>query len=190
MSSFTPELVEMLPVSVLRADRSGHFLFANARWHEETGIARDQAQGLGWLAVACEDDRAGLEAFFAEGAQLRQPLERHIRRRLADGGHMPALLRLVPHHEPQGAHSGYLVVFLPLASETTRTPRDPTLSREYAPERIAEIEAATQIGRFVHYTKTNAFEWSEEALRIFGFDTSEQRDTLTIDELLRTLPRR
>jgi PAS domain S-box-containing protein len=184
MSNFTPEILELLPLSAMLADRSGRLSFANARWYEETGIPRDHAQGLGWLGVACEDDRPELEALFGEGAELRQTIERGIRRRLLDGCLAPALLRLTPLRDPRGAHSGYLVVLLPVACGAEKILGDHTLAREYAPERIAEIEAATQIGRFVHYPKTNAFEWSEEALRIFGFDTNDQRCTITIEELL------
>lgn len=184
MSSITPELLEMLPVSAVCADRSGQFLFANSRWHEETGIARDQAQGAGWLGVACEDDRPGLTALIAEGAEPRQCVERRIRRQLADGHHVPALLRFAPLNEPQGTRFGYLVVLLPAKADVTALQSKHALAREYAPERIAEIDAATRVGRFVYYPKTNAFEWSEEALRIFGFDTTKRRGTMTIEDLL------
>lgn len=184
MSSLTPELVESLPVPAMRADPAGHFLFANRRWHEESGVSSNHAREWGWLGIARAEDRASLEALFAQRLQPGQTLERRFRQRLSDGYYLAMILRVAPLFEPDGMLCGYLIVLLPAVSEPGSASGEETLSRVYAPARIAEIEAATHIGRFAHHLRTDVYELSDEALRIFGRDASERRITLTTEEIL------
>jgi len=60
-------LADASPIGIFYSDPSGHWLYANPRWFEITGMTREDAQNDGWLRLVHPDDADDVTRALASG---------------------------------------------------------------------------------------------------------------------------
>jgi len=102
-------LAEAVPLSVWTAEPNGQLTYANRYWTEYTGIALDEARGMGWASAVHEADRDGYVNAWHEAIGKGAPFQQECRiHRIGDGVYRWHLSRAVP----ERADSGEIVSWL------------------------------------------------------------------------------
>ncbi|WP_247874089.1 PAS domain-containing protein [Azospirillum sp. TSH58] len=101
-------LARSAPVGMFQTDRDGAIVSANPRFADIAGLSPDALHGHGWRAVLHPDDRARLEADWAEAWASGQPILLNLRFRGADGGITHALCQVSPLADADGRVQGWV----------------------------------------------------------------------------------
>jgi PAS domain S-box-containing protein len=96
------------PALIWVADEEGRCTYVSRRWIEYTGVAPDEALGLGWLRTVHPDDDARVRAAFLEAVARRQPFSVECRVRRADGSYRWAEDAGIPRYNEHGEYAGFI----------------------------------------------------------------------------------
>ena len=137
-------LTEVSPVGIFNTDAEGKCVFVNERMTEITGIAREEYLGLGWQTGIFEEDRAHIEADWADSVRQGRPYAAEFRLRRNTGSPVWVFMQAVP--VPDDANvRGYVGTVTDI---TRRKQAEQDLARhrdrlgELVSERTAELQAA------------------------------------------------
>jgi PAS domain S-box-containing protein len=78
-------LAQFAPVGIFRLDPDGHLLYANAHWHELTGLSAEDTCQSSWLAALHPDDREQVARDWHAALTAQQAFQAEFRFLHADG---------------------------------------------------------------------------------------------------------
>ena len=166
-------LIENVPAMVFIALPGGSNAFVSRGWREYTGLSAEETQGLGWHGVIHPEDlRRHMEKWrvcSATGA----PYEDEARfRRAEDGEFRWFLVRAVPLRDETGSILKWYGV---LTDIEDRKRAEQALKRSEA--YLAEAQKLSRTGSWAYKAEGGVY-WSEENLRIWGFDPQQAAPSL------------
>jgi len=96
------------PVMIWTTDASGCCTFLNARWYEQTGQSREEAEGFGWLDATHPDDKARAGELFRTANAERKNFYVEYRLRGADGRYRWTIDLATPRFDDAGNYLGFV----------------------------------------------------------------------------------
>ncbi len=155
---------DALPGLIWTALPDGAVDFVNRRWREFTGLTGDEALGRGWMAAIHPDDVADLAARWQSALATGTPLDAEARMRGHDGAYLWFLFRANPMRD---AMSDIVKWYGTNSDIQDRKRIHEELRRSEA--FLAESQRVTSTGSFVWNLNADAFAFSDECRRIYGF---------------------
>jgi PAS domain S-box-containing protein len=95
-------LIDNIPVQVSTFGADGNYLYVNKRSAADSGLGTQDLQGDQWRRVYHPDDVADIERDWNASLASGDPMEREVRRRMADGTYRWHLIRRVPGRDENG----------------------------------------------------------------------------------------
>jgi diguanylate cyclase (GGDEF)-like protein/PAS domain S-box-containing protein len=160
-------LAQVSPVGIFRTDADGNCLQVNERWCALAGMSAEQARGRGWEATLHPEDRERVGREWHECARDRRAFEAEYRFRRADGQTVWLLGRATPELGGDGRIAGWVGTVTDI---TELKAREALLARA---ERIAHV------GSWEVDLAGNRLAYSDEALRIHGFERGQFEGTVS-----------
>jgi PAS domain S-box-containing protein len=166
--------LDLIPLSAWCAAPDGSLKFCNHLWLNATGLAWEEAEGLGWTSVLHVEDAPRVEQRWKAAMASRSTAEAEARMRTADGSYRWHLIMMAP----ELAGSGQILNWYGTATDIH--------DRKLAEEALRETEAkwrrvfdnaaigvavCDMTGRFlsVNPTYERMLGYSQEELRAFRF---------------------
>jgi formate hydrogenlyase transcriptional activator len=96
-------IINTIPTLVWRGERDGRIDYHNRRWHDYTGLSREEAQGWGWTAIIHpEDKQRAMDKWLLGVLPSRNAAEIVARLRRFDGEYRWFLVRVEPFFDESG----------------------------------------------------------------------------------------
>ena len=96
------QLIDNIPVQVATFGIDGNYLYVNKRSFAVTGFSAADLQGEHWKKLHHPDEIKSIEREWSACLASGEPLEREIRRHMADGSYRWYLIRRVPVRDKLG----------------------------------------------------------------------------------------
>lgn len=165
-------MADHAPVMIWVTEHDGSCSYLNRSWYEFTGQTPATGLGSGWLEAAHPDDRARVEATFADAARERRPFELDYRLRHRDGTYRWALDAATPRLDGDGVLLGYIgsVIDITDRKEAEEHLRDLheedrqvaiRLQRALLPASVASVPGLEVVTRYVAAENAVGGDWYE-----------------------------
>ena len=122
-----------VPIGIVRADRTGRFVYQNQRVSEITGLNAQQTLGQGWLQAVHPEEREQLWKIWDAGVNMGMELDDECRVLLPDGNINWIHWRSRPLHADDGSISGFVGVL------------EDITKRRAAEQRVLEAKHAAEV---------------------------------------------
>jgi len=159
------DVIETIPVMAFTTLPDGSNAFANRRWREYTGLSGENTSGSGWQSVVHPEDVERHVEKWRASVATAEPFEDEARFRRADGDYRWFLVRAVPLRDENG---NILKWYGKLTDIEDRKRAEEALRRSEA--YLAEAQRLSHAGSWAYKAGGGPVYWSEENLRIWGFD--------------------
>lgn len=158
-------LAEAMPQIVWMADASGIATYCNQRWYDYTGLTPEEALNSGNIDRVHPEDRDRLQTQWAKALAESSILEIEIRLRSRDDTYRWFLCRSVPTYDPIGQLTGWIGTSTDI-DDQKRTQEELRQSEE----QLALALRAAQAGTWQWFKADNRTIWSDENLRLLGYE--------------------
>ena len=101
-------LLKASPVGVFETDAEGRCTFVNERWCQMTGLNAYRNLGQGWLRAVHQEERDAVADAWQQAVKHRQPFNREIRFKAADGRITWVYAQAVIMEDFDNQHLGYM----------------------------------------------------------------------------------
>jgi PAS domain S-box-containing protein len=164
------KVIDTIPAFVWSASPDGSVDFINRRMLEFSGSSSEEAFGFGWKAAIHIEDRDHYLEVQRAAVASGQAFDVEARLRRADGQYRWLLFHSVPLYD----ETGTVVKRYGVSTDIDDRKRaEQALRRSEA--YLADAQRLTQTGSWAWDPATReAFYWSEEMFRIFGFDPQKE----------------
>jgi PAS domain S-box-containing protein len=159
------QLIDNIPVQVAAFGIDGNYLYVNKRSFAVTGLSAADLQGEHWKKLHHPEEIESLEREWSACLASGEPLEREVRRRMADGTYRWYLIRRVPVRDESGKVIRWYGSGLDIED---RKRVEEALRKSEA--LLAKGQEASLTGTFLFYSATGEFTWSEQLYRIYEFE--------------------
>lgn len=177
-------IINTIPALAWSAHPDGSADFFNQHYLDFTGLTTEEAGGWGWTAAVHPDDLNGLAETWQRIMASKNPGEAEARLRRSDGAYRWFLFRVNPLRD----QTGRIVKWYGVNTEIEDRKRvEAELRRAY--DSFADAQRLSKTGSFITDLIGDDHNWSEEAYRIFEFDSGTKvtvqriRDVIHPDDL-------
>ena len=177
-------IINTIPALAWSAHPDGSAEFFNQHYLDFIGLTAAEAGGWGWTAAVHPDDLNGLMGMWQRIIASRTPGEAEARLRRSDGTYRWFLFRTNPLRD----QTGTIVKWYGVNTDIEDRKRvEVELRRAY--DSFADAQRLSKTGSFITDLIGDDHNWSEEAYRIFEFDSGTKvtvqrvRDVIHPDDL-------
>ena len=177
-------IIDTIPSLAWSARPDGSADFFNQHYLDFTGLTAEEAGGWGWTAAVHPDDLNGLAETWQRIIASTTPGEAEARFRRSDGTYRWFLVRASPLRD----QTGRIVKWYGVNTDIEDRKRvEVELRRAY--DSFADAQRLSKTGSFITDLIGDDHNWSEEAYRIFEFDSGTKvtvqrvRDVIHPDDL-------
>ena len=171
------DVIETIPVMAFTTLPDGSNAFANRGWREYTGLSAANTAGTGWHSAVHPEDVERHVDKWRMSVATGEPFEDETRFRRSDGEYRWFLVRAVALRDD---HGNILKWYGKLTDIEDRKRAEQALRRSEA--YLAEAQRLTHTGSWAYKAGGDIY-WSEENLRIWGFDPQQgPPDLKTVSE--------
>jgi len=161
-------VINTIPANVWSTLPDGAVDFVNQRWQELTGLPPDGALGWNWEAAVHPDDRPGFVAHWHAAVNNGEAMEHEVRVRGPDGEYRWLFVRNVPLRDEKGNIVKWYGTSVDV-EERKQAEQALRRSESY----LSEAQRLSHTGSWAYKAGGGPVYWSEENLRIWGFDLQQ-----------------
>jgi PAS domain S-box-containing protein len=160
-------LANSIPQLAWMARADGYLLWYNQRWHDYTGITREQMEGSGWQSVHDPVALPAVLSKWSEAIELQQPFEMEFILRGADGTLRDFLTRAQPMKDADGR----LVQWFGTCTDVDQMKRIEQALR-VTQARLESTLEASSVGTWTWDIASDRLIGDEFTARLFSIDTN------------------
>jgi PAS domain S-box-containing protein len=171
--------IDTIPALAWSARPDGSAEFFNRYYLEFIGLSEEAASGWGWTAAVHPEDLNGLAATWQGILASQAPGEAEARLRRHDGEYRWFLFRANPLRDEAGKVAKWYGINTDIED---RKRAEAELRRAY--DSFADAQRLSKTGSFITDLLGDDHKWSDEAMRIFGFDPATKVTLQAIREVI------